>query len=98
MPTEKQVVSIVNQYSLLREGEWWRSVRDDLVENGTEPIESDAYLLQSKIAAAFDAAFMVQTEQMELFGASEDIKKTTKRMASLVKFWRRRKLRLRQHG
>ena len=45
------------------------------MENGTEPIESDAFLMQSKIAAAFDAAFVVQAEQMELFGASEDIKK-----------------------
>ena len=73
MPMERQVLAVVNQYSVLREGEWWRSVRDDLVENGVEPIESDHYLLQSKIGAAFDAAFVVQAEQMELYGAKEDM-------------------------
>lgn len=75
-PTEKQVVSLVNQYSLLREGEWWRCVRDELIEKGIEPIESDGFLMQSKIGAAFDAAFVVQAEQMELFGSNQDMKRS----------------------
>jgi hypothetical protein len=74
-PRERQVLAVANQYNVLREGEWWRQVREELTENSIEPIESDSYLIQSKIGQAFDASFVVQTEQMELSGSADAQKK-----------------------
>ena len=51
-------------------------MKDALRDAGKEPIESDSLLIQSKIGQAFDAAFVVQTEQMELCGSELDTKKS----------------------
>lgn len=74
-PREKQVLAVANQYNVLLEGQWWRQVREELAEAGKEPVESDSYLIQAKIGQAFDASFVVQTEQMELCGLEQDSKK-----------------------
>ncbi len=65
-PSDRQVVAIANQYAALREGEWWRSVHEDLQSAGVEPVEADLEKIQSRLKIAFDAAFTVQCEQMEL--------------------------------
>jgi len=76
-PADRQVVAIANQYKILREGEWWRSVHEDLQAEGVEPIECDMQKVQSHLKASFEAAFLVQSEQMELheqeFAGKKDI-------------------------
>jgi len=65
-PSERQVVALANQYQVLREGEWWRSVHEELQAEGVEPVEYDMQKVQSHLKASFEAAFLVQSEQMEL--------------------------------
>lgn len=76
-PSDRQVIAIANQYQVLREGEWWRSVHEELQAEGVEPVENDMQKVQSHIKASFEAAFLVQSEQMELheqeFAGKKDI-------------------------
>jgi len=65
-PADKQVLAAAQQYHILRAGEWWRQIADELRAEGIQPIEADLALLESHISASFDAAFNVQVEQMEL--------------------------------
>lgn len=65
-PRDRQVIVLAKRYYLLREGEWWRSVSDDLVNNGITPIEADSIMIDAYICRAFDAVQSVQLEQMSL--------------------------------
>jgi hypothetical protein len=65
-PADKQVVSLARRYDVIRLGEWWRSVQDDLAADGVRPIEADHFILEYNMRDSFDAALEVQLEQMEL--------------------------------
>ena len=65
-PADKQVVAVAQQYNVLRSGEWWRSIMEQLRDGAVKPIEADLALAESRISASFDASFNVQVEQMEL--------------------------------
>ena len=66
LPRDKQVIALARRYYLLREGEWWRSVSDELVNNGITPIEADSIMIEAYINRSFDAVQSVQLEQMSL--------------------------------
>ena len=74
-PSDRQVVAIANHYNILRQGEWWKTVADDLQSDGIEPIEIDQKLIQNNIKSSFNSSFMIQLEQMELHGQEIDNKK-----------------------
>ena len=76
-PSDRQVVAVANKYRVLREGEWWRNVSEDLQADGCVPVEADQAAIQIHLQASFDAAFVVQSEQMELHGQEIDSKKET---------------------
>lgn len=78
-PTDKQVISIAQQYHALRAGEWWRTVITDLREEGIKPIESDMALVESRMSSSYDAAFNVQMEQFELHHQETGLKSSTER-------------------
>jgi len=65
VPADRQVFALANQYQVLREGEWWRAVSDELQSEGITPIEADLSLMEARIGGSFEAAFKVQLEQME---------------------------------
>lgn len=68
---EKQVLVIAKKYLALREGDWWRQVKESFEEKKLVPIEADAALIQERLDHAFDAAVATQTEQMLLFDEHE---------------------------
>lgn len=76
-PADNQVVAIAQQYSVLRSGEWWHSVAEQLRDDAVKPIETDLALMESHLSASFDAAFLVQTEQMELHALEVGLSQTT---------------------
>ena len=65
-PSDKQVISLARRYDIIRMGEWWGTVADDLYNNGVKPIEADKFLLEYRLRDSFDAAASVQLEQLEL--------------------------------
>lgn len=68
-PSDKQVIAIAKRYYLLREGGWWRQLLDDLANAGVVPVEADAALVEAYLERSFDAAAVVQLEQMALLAA-----------------------------
>ena len=72
--TDKQVVSIAKRYDLLREGEWWREVMGRLRDSGVTLVEADHLTAEGGARRGFDAAMVIQLEQMTLYGESEETK------------------------
>ena len=70
-----QVISMAARYGTLREGQWWQTLRDELLDENLVPIEADAYILCEKIEKCFDTAKLVQFQQMELSSESNRLKK-----------------------
>lgn len=65
-PSDKQVIAMAKRYSLLREGEWWASIREYLTNEGIDPIEVDKTMVNERAKIIFDATLNVQLEQMSL--------------------------------
>jgi hypothetical protein len=65
-PAENQVLAIAKRYATLREGKEWKKLAKKLHEEGIVPIEADQALVDEQLKKAFDAAFTVQLEQMDL--------------------------------
>lgn len=65
-PTDKQAITVASSYWLLREGQWWTQVSEDLIKLGVVPIDADAAMLMERLETVFDAAESIQFEQMEL--------------------------------
>ena len=74
-PSDKQVVTIAQRYAVLRQGEWWRAVSEELKQSGVTPIETDFALMEAKLEQHFDASLSVQIEQMELQSEEKRLKK-----------------------
>jgi len=101
-PADKQVLAVAQQYHALRAGEWWRQVAEELRAEGVQPIEADLALLESNVSMSFDAAFNVQTEQMELkqaeLGNKGDMEKTFVQTILTKKEQQLKSLYLKKHG
>lgn len=76
-PLELQVMSMAARYGILREGQWWCRVMDELLAEGVEPIEADAVLIMERVEKLFQAARAVQFEQMELVACSQRMKQAS---------------------
>jgi hypothetical protein len=70
-PSDKQVIALARRYDIIRLGEWWRHVQEDLTADDIEVIEADHYLLEYNLRNSFDAALSVQLEQMKLLSQSK---------------------------
>lgn len=77
---ERQVLALAKRYSILRAGEWWDQVVDDLNVSTTIPIEADQAMVDSYKEEVFKASLATQMEQMivhEDFLGSEASKDST---------------------
>lgn len=72
---DKQVIAVAKRYNRLREGEWWRSLVDDLVAMGVTPIEADLAMIEAFLERSFDASISTQLEQMDLLSWEDGRKK-----------------------
>lgn len=73
-PADKQVLSIAKQYFILREGEWFKNVVEELAMENVIPIEADFAMIEAYLERSFDAAQTVQLEQMALAADDSCIK------------------------
>jgi hypothetical protein len=73
-PEDRQVISLARRYDVIRLGEWWKDVQDQLSSEGIRLIEADHYTLEYNLRDSFDAAAAVQLEQL-------DLRRETKRAA-----------------
>jgi hypothetical protein len=74
-PADKQVLSIAKQYFILREGEWFKNVVEELAIENVIPIEADFAMIEAYLERSFDAAQTVQLEQMALAADDSCIRK-----------------------
>lgn len=65
---------IANQYHILREGEWWQSVRDNALQNEIQPIESDYELIHKQLQISLNISKEIQEIQINLYNEDEDMK------------------------
>lgn len=69
---DRQVLSLAKKYDVLREGEWWKAVKEETELMGIVAVEADINLIDAQMEYCFDAAQAVQIEQMNL--ADEDLR------------------------
>lgn len=74
-PLEKQVISIAKRFNVLKEGQWWLGVSLTLKEEGILPIDADLQMIDGHLSRYFEAARIVQFEQMELHALDQRLKK-----------------------
>ena len=65
-PTDKQVLSLARRYDIIRIGEWWVSVAEDMENSNVKLIEEDSRIIEHNLRESFDASAAVQLEQLEL--------------------------------
>eukprot|EP01041_Mallomonas_annulata_P000888 gene888-1723_t len=75
-PTDLQVVSMAARYGILREGQWWRAIVEEMQNENIIPVEADGHLISEKLEKLFDAARSVQFEQMELVAVARRMKQS----------------------
>jgi hypothetical protein len=75
-PSDFQVLAMAQRFLILREGSWWRTVMQQLQQQGILPIEADAALIEDRMEKAFDATVSAQLEQMELQAEELRMKQT----------------------
>ena len=102
LPSDKQVIAVAKRYYLLREGEWWRQLQDDLSNAGVRPVEADAVLVEAYLERSFDAAAVVQLEQMALLAEDYSVKaQVEQEFVAGIKFKQQQALKaawLKKHG
>eukprot|EP01038_Epipyxis_sp_PR26KG_P011849 gene11849-15855_t len=74
-PSDRQVLSMAKSYEALREGEWWREVRENIISANITPIEADQALMDIRLNYSLNISQYVQMEQIELFDEDQQIKK-----------------------
>ena len=70
-PMDRQVVSMAARYGVIREGQWWNAIKEELSMEGIVPIEADLSLMLERLENLFEAARAIQFEQMELVAISD---------------------------
>lgn len=66
-PPDRQVISLAARYGLLRQGQWWSEVREEVLgAAGVIPVSEDTNLAEAMQQRVFVAARAIQCEQMEL--------------------------------
>lgn len=63
---DKQVMVLAKRYAVVREGEGWKALQNDLARLSVIPISSDAQVINEKLRESFQHAQAVQFEQMQL--------------------------------
>lgn len=63
---DKQAIALAQRFKILREGEYWTSILEDLTVINVTPIEADNSLVESRMEVVFNATLDVQMEQMFL--------------------------------
>ena len=64
-PADKQAIAIAKLYQLIRTGQYWKMVADELEQEGIKPIEADLAMIEAFLESSFDATQSVQLQQME---------------------------------
>jgi hypothetical protein len=64
-PSDKQAIAIARYYRLLRAGQYWKIVADELEQEGIKPIEADLAMIETFLESYFDATQNIQLQQME---------------------------------
>ena len=72
-PSDRQVLSVAKRYQVLREGEWWQTIQNQLQEKEITPIEADTAMIEFKLRNVFEATSIVQLEQLELLHVQSNL-------------------------
>jgi len=79
-PTDKQAIAIARHYRLLRAGQYWKLVADELEQEGIKPIEADLAMIETFLESYFDATQSIQLQQMEFQSEENKFKRSVEDM------------------
>ena len=74
--TDKQAIAIAKHYRLLRAGQYWKIIADELEQEGIKPIEADLAMIETFLESCFDATQTIQLQQMEFQSEENKFKRT----------------------
>ena len=64
-PADKQAIAIARLYRLIRTGQYWKMIADELEQEGIKPIEADLAMIETFLESCFDATQSIQLQQMD---------------------------------